>query len=294
MLSRTLQSIAKCELPTTLLGTVVIENGVDGTCEEACGRGYGKLKVRYQFLPGMDKGQALRVAIQKLPDNALILFSDDDIRFSSQTLMAYQRASQKSPESFFGGPFGCDYEQEPLPWIVPYLPLSAIGWNPGPETLDPPSNRFPAFNWAAFARDLKRFGGIGPSVEPETFARVSGYHQAMQSRMRAAGMVGQYVPDAKVYHFVPVHHCSVASTVQRARRTGIVRGIARQEQTIPAIALHHWSNGARLLASTAVKWLSSPLPASRIHFHARYRQQRALGYFAGFRENFGDSAARAS
>jgi len=294
LLNRTLQSIAECELPSTFLGIFVIENGLDGTCAEACGRRYGTLNVRYQFSPGMDKCHAFSVAIQELPDKSLIVFSDDNIRFGSQTLMAYQRASQKNSERFFGGPFGCDYEQEPIPWIIPYLPLSAVGWNPDPETLDPQSDRFAAFNWAAFGRDLKRFGGFGPGIESKSLTRDPGYHQEMRNRMRAAGMVGQYVPGGKVYHFVPSNQCSVAWTVQRARRSGIYRGVARREQTIPEIGLHHWSNSVRLLASTAMKWLSSPIPASRIHFRAQYRQQCSLGYFIGFRQLPTESARRAA
>jgi hypothetical protein len=302
MLARTLQSIDGCESPNGQIGVIVVENGQSSVCETVCRRSTENLNVCHRFLPGVDKGHALNIAIEALPDDALLVLSDDDIRYGSQTLVAYERAAKRiAAPSFFGGPFGCDYEQEPLPWIVPYLPVSAIGWSPHLETLDPVRDRFQPFNWAAFVQDIKRCGGfasrpLSPSVfrsagptqdigHRQVGHRQIGHHRAMQGRMQAAGMLGVFVPDAFVYRFVPENRCSVDWAIQRAHRIGVSRGVARREQTVPTIALHHWSNGIGLLASTALKWLSSLLPSSKLHFHAQHRQQRTLGYFRGFRED---------
>jgi hypothetical protein len=311
MLARTLQSIDGCEPSSGQTGVIVIENGQACVCEAVCGRPTKNLDVCHRFLPGLDQGHALNIAIEALPDDALLVFSDDDIRYGSQTLVAYDRAASKTAApSFFGGPFGCDYEQDPLPWIVPYLPVSAIGWSPHLEKLNPTGDRFQPFNWAAFAKDIKRCGGfasrpLSPSVfrsggptrdieHRQVGHRQIGHHRAMQGRMQAAGMLGAFVPGAFVYRFVPENRCSVDWAIRRAYRIGVSRGVARREQTVPTIALHHWSNGIGLLASTGLKWLSSLLPSSKLHFHAQHRQQRTLGYFRGFREDTGEQERRAA
>jgi hypothetical protein len=223
-------------------------------------------------------------ALMHVPDSALVVFSEDGIRFALQALLAYEHAMKSTRQGhFYGGPFGCDYEVPPPTWMRKYLPLASIGWNPKVEEFDPASDRFHGCNWAAFAGDVKRLGGFDPAYCPERYANAMGQEIHLQVRMFAAGMRSHLVPEAMVHRYVPHGRCSIDSTVNRAHRHGINRGMARQQSSIPHIALSHWSNSVRLVASTAAKLITSPLPRTRLHFLARYRQQKALGYFVGFR-----------
>jgi len=295
LLARTLQSIADCEIPAGLVSVMVIENGKPCGSEEICAQRYGDLDVQYRWSPVPNKSHALNVAMEEIPDSALIIFSDDDIRFTSQTLVAYEAAARNAePGQFFGGPFGCDYEVPPLPWVLPYLPLSAVGWQPSIESFDPRNERFLGFNWAAFCHDIKRLGGFDPNFGPGSPTGATGQETNMQRRMHASGMQGRLVQDAFVYHFVPRNRCSIDWTVQRAWRNGISRGYAHRDRSIVDIALSHWSNSFRLITSTATRLITSPLPSSQANFHARYRQQKALGYFKGFRSASADSTKRAA
>ncbi len=284
LLARTLSSVADCRKPANFSGVVVVENGPACGSELICQQDYGDLPVQYLWSATPNKSHALNFALEAIPDDSLIIFSDDDIRFSPKTLVAYQQAAQLAPQdTFFGGPLGCDYETKPYAWVLPYLPLSATGWYPDPVAFDTKSDRFMGCNWAAFSRDVKRLGGFDPNYGPGSPTGATGQEANMQRRMYAAGMRSQLLSDALVYHYVPTDRCSIDWAVNRARRNGICRGIDRRERAVAEIAISHWGNTVRLLTSTATKWLTSPLPESWLHFHARYRQQKALGYFTGFR-----------
>jgi len=284
LLGSTLRSLAACDIPASLASVIVIENGPACGSELVCRQSYGDLNVRYAWTPEPNKSLALNTALQQIPDHSLIVFSDDDIRFTPKTLVAFeQSAANAAPNKFFGGPFGCDYEVAPPPWILPYLPLSAIGWQPNEKTFDPRSGSFLGFNWAAYCYDIKRLGGFDPNFGPGSPTGATGQESNMQRRMRAAGMTAQLVPDAHVFHFVPANRCSIDWAVHRARRNGISRGVAYRNRSVPEIALNLWGYSIGLLTSTAAKALTRSIPDSRLHFHARYRQQKALGYFSGFR-----------
>jgi len=284
LLGSTLRSLAACDIPASLASVIVIENGPACGSELVCRQSYGDLNVRYAWTPEPNKSLALNTALQQIPDHSLIVFSDDDIRFTPKTLVAFeQSAANAAPNKFFGGPFGCDYEVAPPPWILPYLPLSAIGWQPNEEAFDPRSGSFLGFNWAAYCYDIKRLGGFDPNFGPGSPTGATGQESNMQRRMRAAGMTAQLVPDAHVFHFVPANRCSIDWAVHRARRNGISRGVAYRNRSVPEIALNLWGYSIGLLTSTAAKALTRSIPDSRLHFHARYRQQKALGYFSGFR-----------
>lgn len=295
LLGSTLRSIAACEIPASLASVIVIENGPVCGSESVCRQSYGDLNVRYMWTPEPNKSRALNTALEQISDQSLIVFSDDDIRFTPQTLVAFEHAASKaSPNRYFGGPFGCDYEVAPPPWILPYLPLSAIGWQPEEATFDARNGSFLGFNWAAYCHDIKRLGGFDPNFGPGSPTGATGQESNMQRRMRAAGMTPQLVSDAHVFHFVPANRCSIDWAVHRARRNGISRGVAYRNRSVAEIALNLWGYSIGLLTSTAAKVLTSPLPDSRLHFHARYRQQKALGYFNGFRTEPAEATRRAA
>ncbi len=295
LLGRTLQSVADCRLPTSFTGVTVIENGPACGSQAICNRRYGDLSVRYMWCAVPNKSHALNVALSGMDESTFVIFSDDDIRFTPETLVAYEEAAKRRcVDRFYGGPFGCDYEVAPPTWMFPYMPLSAVGWNPTAAEFDPQVDRFLGFNWAAFCGDIVRLGGFDPNFGPGSPAGATGQESNMQRRMHAAGMSGELVPDAFVNHYVPRDRCSIDWTVERARRNGISRGLARRARPVTDIALSHWSNSVRLVTSTAAKWLTSPLPASKLHFTARYRQQKAIGYFTGFRTSSGEPSRHAA
>ena len=284
-LGSTLRSIASADRPTGFDAIVVVENGApcgaEAVCREMSDSGE---PVRYLHSQQPGKSVALNYALETIQDDALVVMTDDDIRVESQTLMAYDRAARQFPRGgFFGGPFHVDYEVEPTPWIKPYLPLSALGWNPELKNFNPNRDRFLGCNWAAFARDIKMTGGFDPRFGPGSSTGGTGQEADMQKRLHAAGLVSRLVPDACVWHFVPSHRCSSQWTINRARRNGIARGITISSRTGVSKAGNHLLHGLRLAVTSTQTLLTRPEPTSERHFRAAYYRSRSLGYFEGIR-----------
>jgi hypothetical protein len=285
-LSRTLCSLEAARLPTNLGFVSVLENGETPRCQAIASMSHLNFEVRYRYFPGCDKAQTMNLALEAIPDDAFVVFSSDEIRFHSDTLVAYELAAQAATRGeFFGGPFQCDYELQPPPWVIPYLPLASQGWQPAAEQIDSAQVRFFGFNWAAFCHDIKRLGGFGLRPQTDSTSSKKRHRGGIQRRMLASGMHGRYVPEAIVSRSIPRNQCTIDSTIGHAHQDGINRGRSRRDSAVTEIALHHWSNTVRLLASTALKWVTSPRWTHQLHFRASYRQQQAIGYFRGFRSD---------
>jgi GT2 family glycosyltransferase len=284
LLSRTLQSLAECERPSGFASVVVVDTKSDPATREVCEQRRSSLQTRYLPSRTENKSEALNEALATLPSHSLVIFSDDDIRFTHQTLTAYAQAASQSPDGvYFGGPFVCDYEATPRPAVLQLLPLTAVGWTPHPQAFNPRRDTFIGFNWAAFNSDIQSVGGFDRNWGPGSPTGAIGQDINMQRRMREAGMTGQLVEKALVHHFVSADRCTTEWAYQRARRKGLHYGVARRERSVTDIALSHWKFTLQLFANTAARLLTAPLPDSGIHIRARYRQQKAIGYFKGFR-----------
>src|SRR5688500_16257519 len=109
LVKRTLDLLAACEKPSTVRGTIVVENGPPtGIQDVVRGRPRGE-QVRYQYVPEPNTSHALNVALSTL-DDGLIFFTDDDVRLDQQVLMAYARGSWGvRGGEFYGGPLRADY-----------------------------------------------------------------------------------------------------------------------------------------------------------------------------------------
>lgn len=230
LLKRTLDSLAECRIPDSLVRTVVIENGGTPNAEQVVVGAAAKLKASYRFTPQGNKSAALNLVLPDIEDG-LVVFFDDDIRLAPHVLEAYVSAASRFGEGhFFGGPFGVDYEQEPPQWLKRYLTPCALGWEPEPDNWvrKKGTTDFVGFNWAVFASDLAQAGPFNPDVGPSCVA--TGQESDMQIRLRAKGIKPQYVEAAKVWHYVPASRCSPEWTIARAYRSGAGSAMVERKQ----------------------------------------------------------------
>lgn len=225
LVQRTLESLTECTKPVGYLGARVIENGPASGARQVVAEFSDSGKTTYEHFAMPGKSGALNDALQDVVDDTLIVFFDDDVRISADTLMAYDCAASKSPLGyFFGGPTGADYDKPPPPWLVEHLPASARGWSrsePGPVKLPV----FLGFNWAAYAGDLKRIGGFDTRFGPGNATIATGQETDAQSRLLEVGLTGVYVPDAMVWHYVPTQRCSTSFAIERQRRNAFHYGM---------------------------------------------------------------------
>jgi GT2 family glycosyltransferase len=222
LLERTLESIAACTMPGGYRETIVIENGEPCGTEAKVARFADSINARYLLDPMPNKSNALNAGLRTC-GNGFVIFSDDDVRFDTKTLLAYAREAGERGRHFYGGPAGVDYEDEPPEWLKRLLPISARGFDLGPEPLEIARPDFLGFNWAAWAEDVRDTGGFNIERGPGTAQR--GQETEMMQRLVDRGFTGRYLPDARVWHYIPRERCSIEWAVDRAGASG--RGLGR-------------------------------------------------------------------
>ena len=283
LLERTLDSFAAGTRPSIFRGIIVVENGPPAGAEQVVAKAPADLNVRYIHTELANKSNALNVAVTDLADGCLALFTDDDVRVVPDFLQRYADAAAGIESGqFFGGPMEAEYETEPLPWVRPYLPGSAVGWSPFDKPVDPASLVFLGCNWAAFVGDLKRAGLFDIRLGPGGTTDAVAQDWQMQINLHKIGVHAVVVPDATVFHYVPAERCSASWTRNRGFRNGIrwgnqlraARGIAKLRMS-PRILLTA-AIGTLGYAVTRLCW------SDRARFWAEYKQHQALGIVKGF------------
>ena len=129
LLDRTLQSLAKCHLPSNLMKVIVAENGTRSGADLVVKKYTDRLPLMYQFTEKPNKSNALNEILRKT-GNAFIIFFDDDVRIHPETVVNYAReVSDRKSGFFLCGRVSVDYEEKPPMWILNYLPPSVKGWH---------------------------------------------------------------------------------------------------------------------------------------------------------------------
>jgi GT2 family glycosyltransferase len=285
LLGRTLESLADCALPHGYGETVIVENGPRDGAETIVRSAPRRLNARYLHVPRPNKSAALNAVLETI-DDGLVFFTDDDVRFAPATLCAYaSTANRTGPGHFFGGPTGVDYETPPPNWLREFLPISATGWEPKPheQSGNEPigaTMKYLGFNWAAFSRDLCDAGGFNPNHGPGSPTGGTGQESEMHRRLMAGGSKAIYVPDARVWHFVPRSRCSPEWTVERTFRNGVQDGLFARVNNKPGILPPRWIVGKYLRGIIrAMVWSISSRP--EVRFKAKIRRSYDRGLLRG-------------
>jgi GT2 family glycosyltransferase len=283
LLGRTLSSLAACERPAAYRETIVVENGGQQGAQQVVEQFGASLNARYLYVPRGNKSFALNCALEMIGDE-LIFFTDDDVRLDRGVLAAYAKRGGQFPNGrFFGGPTSVDYEQEPPTWLKRYLPASAVGWEwnePGDAVH---TASFLGFNWAAYARDIRAAGGFDPNRGPGSPTGSTGQESDMQRRLLARGLVGCYVPEARVWHYIPVDRCTPAWAIERNYRHGVEHGRrhAGDKPAVGGVPLWVMRRRVQLGLRSALSALAGGAEA---RFKAAHRRSHLRGILEGMRQ----------
>lgn len=280
LLERTLESLAECDLPDGYQTTVVVENGGTFGAEAVCKAADPTLNVTYLHHEEGNKSLALNMALEKI-DTGLVLFLDDDVRLSQETLVEYAAAATALPNGwFFGGPIGVDREVEPPEWLERYLPASAKGWAWKEESNVIERPILLGCNWAVRVEDLRWMGGFNQNVGPGAKTLATGQESDMQQRLLNSGLKGWYVDKAMVWHYVPRERSTPEWVLNRAFRNGINRSLRKDYGSKDSREL----NWVRPVARTCIEWTKSVLKRDEARkFSARYSYARLKGLIHGRR-----------
>ncbi len=287
LLERTLRHLAQCQIPSIYKSTIVIENGPQKRCESIVQQYTTSLNAQYLHHPQPNKSLALNVALGHI-DSEFIFFADDDIRASPATLTAYVQAAHAHPtHAYFGGPVSIDHDGPPPPdWLKGHLPTCAVGMERSVKFDRGPGDHFLGFNWAAYATDIKQLGGFNINRGPGAIA--GGQETDMQNRLAAAGCPGIFVPDARVWHWVPANRCSLQWTLKRYYRNGIYHGLqAAQDHRLGCRytgPFRYFASLSLLTTYHTLRHLFSP-PEQR-----RFMQQLHPALLRGIRDGYNGKA----
>jgi GT2 family glycosyltransferase len=228
-LEGTLHSLASCDQPPGYIATVVVENGGPPINKDRILSFDELLNVRYIHVPPSGKSNALNRGLKEI-DEGFVFFTDDDVRFSPETLIAYHNAARAHGSGhYFGGPLEIDFESTPDEWLHDYLPLSAKGWRPD-QRIDNAFSGFIGSNWEAYCSDLQRVGSFDINYGPGSKAGGTGDETDMQRRLADSGCKAIYVDEAEVTHLVPHEKSTPQWILKRAYRHGIKDGIRYQDE----------------------------------------------------------------
>jgi len=264
LLQRTLVSLAGCRWPNCDAATIVVENGTRDSADEIVASCADKLHARYMFVERPNKSHALNVAIEDLPDECLVYFIDDDVRLSENVLMQYTAAAAGiSDGAFWGGSTAPDFETEPESWLKPLLPADARTFDEQEYQRGSQYMVFLGFNWAAFAGDIRRAGGFDTRFGPGGSSGSVGQESDMQQRLLDLGVRPVFLPEARVWHYVPPERCSPEWVVGRDYRYGILDAIKSHPRPTNSWGIPWWY--LRRLGRTWIRYQAARLGGDRMN-----------------------------
>ncbi|WP_187260551.1 glycosyltransferase [Pontibacter beigongshangensis] len=229
LLERTLESLAKCDLPQEFHKTIIIENGPKGNAELVSAKFTNSLNIQYLYCEVANKSSALNEALKFVDDNSWVIFFDDDIRLSPPVIKAYFKAFTDYGHAFFyGGPVDVDYQRIPSKYYALHLPFSARGWehNEGSPLLP---NYLLGCNWGVSKRNLQKVGTFDSNFGPNSATGAVGQEHNMMFRLYDFGVKPKYISDAKVWHYVPKERSSLSWALKRKFKGGVSYGIQKKD-----------------------------------------------------------------
>lgn len=287
LLARTLDSLSRLQALDRLNRVWVVENGARGPAEEIVRSFEGRLPLAFRFNPPPGKSRALHSVLPEVGDD-LLLFLDDDVRVGPNLVEAYHAgACAAGPGHYFGGPVAVDYEQPPPDWLVPHLPLSAVGFTPFRSGKRTAGWEFLGANFAAFAGDVRRVGGFDPEVGPGAFRAGTegnplGVETVLQRRLLAGGCTPVAIADAMVWHWVPRERCSPAWALHRAQRNAMTRALEEFGDEHHRFGVPRWLVRSLLEALPGLA-LAHLTPGAETRFLRRRRFHETVGMIQAFR-----------
>lgn len=276
LLRETLSSLATTDETDGVRQILLVENGRHDGSKDVAREFRGVIPVRYEFLEEANKSAALNHGL-RVSDADLLIFFDDDVRVSPGTINTYLEAAVRYGRGhFFGGRVTPRYEgAPPPPWLKSALPLTATGFDLGPQ--ERPYHEFPGPNWAAFRQDLVEIGGFSTRLGPGT--GLVGQETEAQARLTKRGWSGVFLPGAHVEHHVPADNLTLAWVRRRRYRHMLGRALlARDTYEGPRIASvprHLWRAYAEQLVRVLGDRLVRPHTEQRVRSEIRLVKVRA-------------------
>ncbi len=285
LLSRLLDSLVEAIHPVSMLEVIVVENGDSHDAESVVKFYIDKIKLRYIYISEPSVSKARNAGIKATNADHYIFF-DNDVRLGRETLVAYDDAFQRNSNGhFFGGQLLIDYEDVPSPWLLPYLPCSARGFNLGQDQeLSEPI--LLGGNFSLSAEQIRRVGLFDEQCAVGENGGFMGEETRIQRELLTQGCTGLYLHDAVVWHYVPKDRCSAEWMLKRSYRHGLTEASQISLQNYDGKLLFNIPRWilVRFLISLSECWIHHPFADEKTRFKYRNTYSIAKGmlyYFLG-------------
>lgn len=263
MLTTTLTAFELVTFPQGAELIVVDNNSTDATAKTIKSFSQ-RLPIRYAFeqKQGISAAKNRGISVAK---GKLLVFTDDDVRPSTEWIVTYLAAHQESSEKlFWGGAIESEFEgPEPDASLLQLSPPSVRGLDLGarPRLLDD-NEWFVGANLAVSSSAIEAVGGFDTSLglDPSAGAIFVGEETDLQRRLKAAGYRAMYLPSACLRHVVPGNKCTLDHIASRAEACGRYMKASTPVEsglkTLRGVPLWRYRKCAERLASSWLKRLS--------------------------------------
>ena len=213
-LAVTLGALSRCVIPDGLTWElIVVNNNCTDDTDWTVARFTSMLPIVYVHEPRQGLSNARNAGLGGA-HGRLIIFTDDDVKPCPGWLAAYWAAYQAMPRGcYFGGPVESEFEsgrpdEELLQIAMPSV--KGMDWGPGPRRLIKGED-FAGANWACPTEAVAAAGGFDTSLglDPSLSYMRGGEETDIMRRLRSAGVVPWYLPEARLSHFVPASKATV-------------------------------------------------------------------------------------
>lgn len=206
-LNNTLRQMLQMQIPDGInWELLVVNNNCSDHTDEVISRYTDHLPLKRLFTSMQGIAHARNCATEAA-QGELLVFTDDDVLVDNNWLIAYVDAAQNFPEAaFFGGPIEPLFEGTPPRWLQKVLPDIDIAYAKFTcETENElfSNHHFPFGANMGFRTNLDKqyrfcgeLGRVGKNM-------VHGEETALFAAMSRDGLIGRYIPAAKVRHIIP-------------------------------------------------------------------------------------------
>jgi glycosyltransferase involved in cell wall biosynthesis len=290
MLAKTLDSLLSARVPAGMEVriTVVDNNSKDETrrvVEEWQAKAGGRLG--YVFEPKQGRSHALNAGIAATAGD-LVGMIDDDEEVDATWYETVHRVFSQGGVDFIGGPYVPNWGAEPPSWL-PMDYCGVIGWVDGGDAVARYDDQFPGILMggnAVLTREvLEKVGPYATELGRTKGNLLSGEDRDMHRRLLASGATGYYVPDLKIYHYIPPERL----TRRYFRRWSFWHGVSMMAvdgiNPISAsyvLGVPRWFYGvaARRMAASAREAVRRPKSSPGV-FSAELAVWEIVGFFYG-------------
>ena len=295
-LPRMLESLRALHAPSSGVRVLAVDSASD---DDTPGLLRASQTDRFEMLSVRKAGKnnALNAALEHvlpgLPDDELIVFTDDDIIAEPDWLLAFERADMKARDAdIFGGGIDPVFSVDPDGWLMALADkFNVLFAQSRGEEGECPATSVYGPNMALRARCFKKGVRFDASIGPDgTQTYGMGSETEIFRRLEAAGRRAWYAPDARVGHMIKPSQMSFEAVMRRAWRHGAgsvqMQSVAVGGRTLLGAPVWMRRNqllafagettsrllmleGANALANYELSWLSGAIEEAR-------RQSRSL------------------